>query len=617
VPDFVHLHVHTHYSTLDGACRFDDLIEKARASCMPGIAITDHGNLFGAIGFYSALKAAGLKPIIGYEAYLAPGSRLEKAGGPSESNSHLTLLCQNHAGYLNLMKLASSAYLEGFHYKPRIDRELLAEHAEGLIVLSGCLKGQAASAASRGDSARSRGVLEWYRDVFGPERFYVEIQENGLEEQARANSELVVLARELGLRLVATNDVHYLDRGDSPAHDVLLCIGTGKRRSDQQRLRFATDAFYFRTPEEMARLFAEVPESLSSTLEIAEKCELELDSGKYRYPKFDVPEGQTEATCLRRLVEEGARERYGTIEGRVRERVDSELGIIERMGFPGYMLIVWDIVRFARERGIPVGPGRGSATGSVVSYALGITKLDPFKYDLIFERFMNEGRNEMPDIDLDFCQSRREEVIEYVTHQYGRDRVAQIITFGTMAARAAIRDVGRVLDVPLPVVDRVARLVPGVPGMTLEKALDLEPELARRAEDEPAVGEILSIARRIEGLARQPGKHAAGVVIADRPLIEYCPLYRQAATDETMTQFDMNAVMAIGLLKIDFLGLQTLTMLRLAAKLVEERTGKRADPDDTSSSSGPRRRGCSSSSPAACATCSAGRGPTAWRTSSR
>jgi DNA polymerase-3 subunit alpha len=583
MPDFVHLHVHTHYSTLDGACRFPDLIEKAKASGMPGIAITDHGNLFGAIGFYGALKAAGLKPIIGYEAYVAPGSRFEKAGGPSESNSHLTLLCQNRAGYLNLMKLASSAYLEGFHYKPRIDRELLAEHSDGLIVLSGCLKGEAASAASMGDTARAREVLAWYRDLLGPERFYVEIQENGLEEQARANSGLVELALELGLKLVATNDVHYLDREDAPAHDVLLCIGTGKRRNDEQRLRFRTDAFYFRTAEEMAGLFSEIPESLASTIEIAEKCELELEFGEYRYPKFDVPEGETEPSYLRKLVEEGARERYGAASveaGPVRERIDSELGIIERMGFPGYMLIVGDIVRFARERGIPVGPGRGSATGSVVSYALGITKLDPFKYDLIFERFMNEGRNEMPDIDLDFCQSRREEVIEYVTGKYGRDRVAQIITFGTMAARASIRDVGRVLDVPLPVVDRVARLVPGVPGMTLEKALELEPEIARRAEDEPAVGEILDIARRLEGLTRQPGKHAAGVVIADRPLTDYCPLYRQPGTDETMTQFDMNAVTEIGLLKVDFLGLQTLTMLKLAAQLVEERTGKQVDPDE-------------------------------------
>jgi len=578
--DFVHLHQHTHYSTLDGACRFEDLIEKAKANGMPALAITDHGNLFGAIPFYSKVKEAGLKPIIGYEAYVAPGSRTEKTGGARESNFHLTLLCRNATGYANLMKLASKAYLEGFHYKPRIDKELLADHAEGLIALSGCLGGEAAQAIVRGDNDVEREVLEEYRDIFAPGDFYVEIQENGIEEQARANAGLVPLAKELGLKLVATNDVHYTNREDSAAHDVLLCIGTGKRRSDEGRMRFQTDAFYFRTPEEMAELFSEVPQSLATTMEIAEKCELELSFGKFRYPKFEVPEGETEATLLRKLTEAGARERYGALEGAVKERVDSELGIIERMGFPGYMLIVADLVRFARENNIPVGPGRGSATGSIISYCIGITKLDPLKYDLIFERFMNEGRNEMPDIDLDFCQSRREEVIEYTTEKYGQDRVAQIITFGTMAARAAIRDVGRVLDVPLNVIDQVAKLVPATPGITLEKALKAEPELARRAAEDPVIGEVIDIAKRLEGLTRNPGKHAAGVVIADRPLSDYCPLYFQSKSMEVMTQYDMKAVTKIGLLKVDFLGLQTLTMLHLASKLVEERTGERIEPDD-------------------------------------
>ncbi|MBD3348646.1 MAG: DNA polymerase III subunit alpha, partial [Candidatus Eisenbacteria bacterium] len=423
-------------------------------------------------------------------------------------------------------------------------------------------------------------MLKGYADVFGTDRFYVELQENGLEEQARANAGLVRLARELGLELVATNDVHYMEQSDYQAHDVLLCIGTGKRRDDENRLRFETDAFYFRTGEEMAELFSELPRAVSNTRAIADRCELELEFGRYRYPRFDVPGGETEASQLRKLVEAGASERYGDLDSRVRERVESELGVIERMGFPGYMLIVADIVRFARERGIPVGPGRGSAAGSIVSYCLGITKLDPFRYDLIFERFMNEGRNEMPDIDLDFCQSRREEMIDYVTQKYGREQVAQIITFGTMAARASIRDVGRVLDLPLPVVDQVAKLVPASPGMTLERALRDEPELARRAEEDAAVGEVLQIARRIEGLTRQPGKHAAGVVIGNRPLTEYCPLFRQAGTEEVTTQFDMKAVTEIGLLKIDFLGLQTLTMTRLASDLVAERTGARIEPDD-------------------------------------
>jgi DNA polymerase-3 subunit alpha len=579
MPDFCHLHVHTHYSTLDGACRIPDLIEKAKRCGMPALAITDHGNLFGAVHFHRQVKAAGLKSLIGYEAYVAPGPRTERTGGPSDSNFHLTLLCENEAGWRNLIRLATTAYLDGFYYKPRIDKEVLAEHSDGLIALSGCLSGEAATACSMGDLDRARAALSFYRDLFGPERFRVELMENGLEGQARANAGLVKLARELGLGVVATNDCHYLERDDAGAQDVLVCIGTGKRRDDPNRLRFGTDAFYFRTPEEMARLFSELPEALRSTVEIAERCELELELGKYRYPRFDVPEGETADSYLRKLVEAGALERYGEITPKVRERIDSELGIIERMDFPGYMLIVWDLVRFARERDIPVGPGRGSAAGSVVSYCLSITKLDPFRYDLIFERFMNEGRNEMPDIDLDFCQSRRDEMIDYVTRKYGRDRVAQIITFGTMAARAAIRDVGRVLDVPLPVVDSVARLVPFQPGMTLERAMEQEPELSRRVSEDPAVEEVVRIARRVEGLTRQPGKHAAGVVISDRPLTEYCPLYRQSGTDEVTTQFDMNAVTEIGLLKIDFLGLQTLTMANRAAELVEERTGRRLDLD--------------------------------------
>ncbi|MHC4252055.1 MAG: DNA polymerase III subunit alpha, partial [Planctomycetota bacterium] len=513
-------------------------------------------------------------------AYVAPGSRTEKAGGPKESNHHLTLLCRDEAGYANLMALASTAYLDGHHYKPRIDKEVVAERAGGLVALSGCLSGEAAQAAAGGNTDAAREVLERYRDMFAPGDFYVEIQENGIEAQARANAGLVTLARELDLPLVATNDVHYTNQEDSQAHDVLLCIGTGKKRGDENRLRFETDAFYFRTPDEMAELFSELPQSLRATMEIAEKCDLKLETGRFRYPRFAVPEGETEASYLRGLVEAGARERYGAIEGAVKERVDSELGIIERMDFPGYMLIVGDIVRYARENGIAVGPGRGSATGSVVSYCLGITKLDPFKYDLIFERFMNEGRHEMPDIDLDFCQSRREEVIAYVTRKYGREHVAQIITFGTMAARASIRDVGRVLEVPLPVVDQFAKLIPAKPGITLKEALKAEPELGQRAKADPALGELLAIARRLEGLTRNPGKHAAGVVIGDRPLTEYCPVYRQPGTDEIMTQFDMNAVTEIGLLKVDFLGLQTLTMLRRASRLVEERTGERIEPDD-------------------------------------
>jgi len=589
--DFVHLHVHTDYSTLDGSCRLTDsnsknpseghsLIGKALRCGMKAVAVTDHGNLFAVVEFHRRATEAGLKPILGYEAYVAPGSRFDRSATSSgDSNHHLTLLAENDRGYRNLIKLASAAYLEGHHYKPRIDKELLSRHSDGLIALSGCLSGEAARAAAAGSRESCRRALEFYRELFGPQRFFVELQENGLEEQARANAVLVEAARELGLRLVATNDCHYLDREDAEVHDILLCIGTGKRRDDPDRIRFGTDAFYFRTAEEMAELFSEFPEALRATVEIAERCDVRLDGGEYHYPQVQVPGGERPELHLRRLVEEGLRARYGEVSGRVRERMETELGVIERMGFVGYMLIVADIMRHAREQGIPVGPGRGSAVGSIVCYALGITKLDPFRYDLLFERFINEGRNEMPDIDLDFCQSRRDEMIQYVSRKYGRDHVAQIITFGTMAAKAAIRDVGRVLDVPLPEVNRLAALVPAAPGMTFRRAYEQEPELARLEREDPVARDVLRFAKRLEGLVRQPGKHAAGVVIADRPVTEYCPLYRQPGTEEVVTQYDMDSVAAIGLLKIDFLGLKTLTMLRRATELVSAREGRAIDPD--------------------------------------
>ncbi len=586
-PEFVHLHVHSEFSLLDGACRIDALVKAVRREGMRAVALTDHGNLFGAIGFYQkALKDGGVKPILGCEVYVAPRSRHDRkdAHGGREAATHLTLLVRNEAGYRNLLKLVTLAYREGFYYKPRIDKELLAQHADGLLCLTGCRNSELSNLLLAGRTDEAAALADFYRQLFGREHVFAELQDHGLEDQRILLQRTLELARRLDIPPVATNDVHYLQREDASAHDVLLCISTGKRVDDPDRLRYPTDQFYLKTPAEMARVFDAVPEAVTNTLRAAEQCHVELTFGTHHLPPFAPPDGKSSSAYLRELCEEGLRRRYGEMTQAIRDRLDFELGVIEKMGFVSYFLIVWDFIRFSREKGIPVGPGRGSAAGSLVSYALGITSLDPLAYDLLFERFLNPGRKELPDIDIDFCQWRRGEVIEYVKEKYGRESVSQIVTFGTMKARAAIRDVGRVMGVDLPTVDRVAKKVPPMPPVKgsaldswLRQSIENDPELAAEGRQDPRVARLFDAAIRLEGVSRHASTHAAGVVIGDRPLTEYCPLVVNG-TEET-TQYDMDALSKIGLLKMDFLGLQTLTVLDIALKLIERSRGVRIDLD--------------------------------------
>ena len=576
--DLVHLHVHSDYSMLDGGITIEKLVKTAKKMGLPALALTDHGNMFGAVEFYLKCEKEGLKPIIGYEAYVAPGSRFEKTGsGISDASYHLTLLVKNEVGYRNLVKLASDAYREGYYYRPRIDKEILAERSQGLIGLSGCLASETSELLQDDRVDEARAVVDQYRNIFEPGQFFLELQENGIPEQNVVNEHLVKLAAETGLPLVGTNDIHYLSTDDYDAHDVLLCIGTGKLKADANRMRFERNEFYFKSPDEMREAFSYAPEAISNTLRIAEMVDLKLDFDTYHHPVFECPDGKTPPQYLREVAEQGFPRRYPEVTSEIRERLDYELGVIDTMGFNSYLLIVWDIVRYAREQGIPVGPGRGSAVGSVACYLLGITDLDPFKYDLIFERFINPGRNEMPDIDLDFCKERRGELIEYVTRKYGRECVCQIITFNTMAAKASLRDVGRVLDVPLSEVDKVAKKVPDGVGVTLDDA-GKNPEFRELVESNPRYGDMFDTAKRLEGMARNPGVHAAGVIIADRDVSEYCPLYQPPGTEDVTTQYEMKMAEKIGLLKIDFLGLATLTHVHYAAQSVEERHGFEFDP---------------------------------------
>jgi len=573
--DFVHLHVHSDFSLLDGAGRIGDYISRALELRMPALALTDHGCMFGAVTFYKQALKAGIKPIIGCEVYVAPKSRFEKKAGPGgvwDGSNHLILLSKNLAGYHNLMKLSSKGYTEGFYYRPRIDFELLSQHAEGLIVLTACLKGVVSEDLARGNLEQAEIKARKLIDIFGKDSVYLEIQRHGLEEEERIISGAVKLSQKLGIGIVATNDCHYVNQDDARAQDILLCIQTGRDLDDPNRVRFANDQFYFKTPEEMKALFSEIPAAISTTVEIAEKCNLDLELGKIHLPDFPIPEGfQNADHYLEFLAREGLKHRYPENPPEAVRRLEYELKIIEQMRYSSYFLIIKDLVDAARGMGIPVGPGRGSAAGSIVAYCLGITDIDPLRFGLLFERFLNPERISMPDIDIDFCDKRRQEVIDYVIAKYGKDSVSQIITFGTLAARAAIRDVGRVLKVPVEDVDRIAKLVPAEPGVTLDAALERVPEL-REAASSDRFRELIEMAKRLEGLARHASTHAAGVLITPGNLTDYVPLYR-GTKGEIVTQYDMNSIEAIGLLKMDFLGLTTLSIVHDTLALIRERHG--------------------------------------------
>jgi len=573
---FVHLHVHTEYSLLDGACRIKDLVAAAVEQGAEAIAVTDHGNLFGVVPFYEACRRADLRPVIGYEAYVAPGRRQDRetVSGNQDAGYHLVLLAANDAGFRNLLRLATTASLDGFYYKPRIDKACLAEHAEGLIGLSACLQGEVPRRLLAGDADGARRAVNEYRDILGLENFYLELQDHGIADERRVRPMLVGLAREMGVPLVATNDVHYIRAEDTEAHDVLLCINTGKLLADADRMRYPAREFHLKTLEEMEARFADVPEALANTVEVARRCEVTLKFGAHHVPMFRTPDGETPEAMLRRLCEEGLHRRYAKVTDEHRERLQRELEVIEAKRFASYFLIVWDFVRYARERGIPCG-ARGSGVGCMVAYLLGLSTVDPLAYGLLFERFMDPNRNEMPDLDIDICQDGRQELIRYVREKYDAPNVAQIITFGTLGAKAAIRDVGRVLDMPLPEVDRIAKKIPYQVGITLEKALKAEPDLRQMVEREPQVRRLIDIARRLEGVSRHASVHAAAVVIADAPLVEYAPLCRVG--DDVTTQWEMNTVEKVGLLKMDFLGLRTLSTMQRAVELVSEHRGIEID----------------------------------------
>jgi DNA polymerase-3 subunit alpha len=567
--DFVHLHVHTQFSLLDGACRIKELVKKAVEYNMPALGMTDHGNIFGAVDFYQAAKSAGIKPIIGCEAYMAVSGRRADKTPQNKATSHLVLFARNQTGYLNLLKLVSSAYLEGFYYFPRMDKEILSRHAEGLLCTSACLKGEVAWHLRQGNYNSALKAADEYSQIFGKGNFYLELMSHGIGEQKAVNEGLLKISKELGLPVVATNDVHYLEQSQSAAHDALLCIQTQTTLTDEKRMRLYNDQFYFKDPAAMKKEFAWIPEALANTLKIAEQCDLVMDFNTIHLPKFDPPDGKPREVYFRELCEAGLKKRFDRETPELRARLEHELKTIEKMGFISYFLIVGDFIRFAKQQGIPVGPGRGSAAGSLVSYLLGITDLDPLKYGLLFERFLNPDRSGMPDIDIDFCYERRGEVIDYVTRKYGKENVAQIITFGTMQARAAIRDVGRVMGVSYGDVDRIAKLVPSDLGITLDDALIKEPQLEALCKEDKSARDIIATAKVLEGLNRHASTHAAGVVIADKPLDEYVPLFK-TSDGQITTGFTMNAIAKIGLLKMDFLGLRTLTVISEAVKLIKK-----------------------------------------------
>ena len=572
---FVHLHLHTQYSLLDGANQLNPLLRQVREFQQPALAITDHGNLFGAIDFHEKATAQGVKPIIGCEAYLAPGSRRQREGLLAHNDYyHLILLATNLKGYHNLIKLSSKAYLEGFYYKPRMDKELLQEHHEGLIALSGCLSGEVPYLIGQQDMEQAAQTAGQYREIFGKDHYYLEVQANGLDHQLIANRGLVDIHKKLDIPLVGTNDCHYLKKEDARPHEIMLCLQTGKTLSDTNRLKFDTDQLYVKSTEEMIAEFSELPEAVLNTCRIAEQCSPDLNYGTLSLPHYQVPEGLTHETYLETLAKEGLAERLAARPSSLppeayQLRLQEELAVLTQMGYAGYFLVVWDIIKFARSRGIPVGPGRGSAAGSLIAYALSITDLDPLAYNLLFERFLNPERVSMPDIDMDFCMDRRGEVINYVIEKYGEDHVCQIITFGTLGAKAAIRDVGRVMDIPYAEVDRVAKLVPTQLNITLKDALTQEPRLRELVDGDTRMKELMTTAQALEGLARHASTHAAGVVISQKPLIEHVPLYK-TGNNEIVTQYSMTDIEKVGLVKFDFLGLKTLTMIHHAVAMVNQ-----------------------------------------------
>ncbi|HLZ90246.1 MAG TPA: DNA polymerase III subunit alpha [Candidatus Acidoferrum sp.] len=603
-PQFVHLHLHTDYSLLDGACETSELLDEASRQKMPAVAITDHGNLFAAANFFYEASKRDVKPIIGCEVYVARGSRHERGEKINGSNgqeraesepgtrgsNHLVLLCESLEGYHNLIKLVSAGFLEGFYYKPRIDYDLLSKHSKGLIALSACLRGPVTEAVveEKYDVARENAYR--LRDVFGKGNFFLEIQDQGLEIEKNVNRELVRLSKETGIALVATNDCHYLHHGDAHAQEVLLCIQTGKTMSDAHRMKFQTDQFYFKSAAEMAQVFGELPDALSRTVDIAQRCNVKVERIPSPFPEFQVPAGHTAGSYFEKVVREGFASRVPLLERQAQQgllrhpladyerRLTSEIEMILKMRYEGYFLIVWDFIHYARTQDVPVGPGRGSAAGSLVSYALRITDVDPLQYNLLFERFLNPERVSMPDIDIDFCMRRRGELIDYVTQKYGRENVAQIITFGTMAAKAAIKDVGRAMDIPYGEVDKLAKLVPTTLGITLDTALAEAPQLKAAINADERMKDLMAVALRLEGLARHASTHAAGVVISPRPLTDVVPVYK-TSRDEITTQYDMNALERIGLLKMDFLGLTTLTVLHDTVRMIEQNRSVKVDLD--------------------------------------
>jgi DNA polymerase-3 subunit alpha len=584
--DFVHLHLHTQYSLLDGMIRLEDLFKKAREYKMPAVAITDHGNMFGAIDFYQQAYKHGVKPIIGCELYVAPNKLTDRVAG--ETSKHLIVLVKNTQGYKNLMKLTTASYLKGFYYRPRVDKELLKECHEGLIASSACLHGEIADLIMQGNMEGAKKAAATYRDIFGEGNFYLEIMENGIPEQKIANAGLIEISKELSIPLVATNDCHYLERDHAEAHDVLLCIQTGKTIKDTDRMHLSTDQFYFRSPEEMHQLFSLTPEALSSTVSIAEKCNFSLETGKFYLPNFEIKNPEESLNeYLDRKAREGLeklfpiilkdqKESESEIKEKYEKRLNEELAIIKSMGFAGYFLIVSDFVKHAKHNNIPVGPGRGSAPGSLVAYAIRITNIDPIRYNLFFERFLNPSRISMPDIDIDFCQEGRDDIIKYVTEKYGQDKVSQIITFGKMQAKAVIRDVGRALDIPYSEADRIAKLIPNTPlNITLNEAIKNEPRLAEEEKNNPVVAKLLSLSRILEGLNRHASTHAAGVVISDVPLVERVPLC--SPKDDVVSQYSMNDIQTVGMTKFNFLGLKTLTVIKNALNFIKESKGIEID----------------------------------------